>query len=81
MFRNVQPRRNNLILNSHHGLDKTVNNIFFLLQQRARVPMIFLRRRLKINKISYTVELFPTGYFDIKIVQLFRKLINRRKIH
>lgn len=33
------------------------------------------------NKISYTVQLFPTGYFDIKIVQQFRKLIKGGKIH
>lgn len=53
----------------------------FLLQKLVRAQMIFLRGRLKMKKISYTVELFPTGYFDIKIVQLFRKLINRGKIH
>lgn len=53
----------------------------FFLQKLVRAQMIFLRGRLKMNKICYTVELFPTGYFDIKSVQLFRKLINGGKIY
>lgn len=55
--------------------------MIFFLQKLARAQIIFLRGRLKMNKISYTVELFRTGYFDIKCVQLFRKLINGGKIY
>lgn len=46
-----------LILYSYHVLEKVNSPYLFHLQKLVRDQMIILRGRLKINKISYTVEL------------------------
>lgn len=56
-----------------------VESVTRFLQRLVRAQMIFLRAGLKMHKISYCGTLSPR-IFDIKIVQLFRKLINGGKI-